>query len=50
MMSSFEINMAMTNDSGEYLCNATSPGYNTVSSIPITVLVQGKSSFLDKMN
>ncbi len=31
--------MAMLSDSGEYVCNASSPGYDTVSSGPATVMV-----------
>ncbi len=39
--STLTINMAMVNDSGEYVCNASSPDYDTVSSEPILVFVQG---------
>ena len=39
--SALTINMAMVNDSGEYVCNATSPNYDTVSSEPVLVFVQG---------
>ncbi len=42
VVSNLVINMAMMNDSGEYVCNASSPVYNTVSTNPITVFVQGK--------
>ncbi len=41
MTSALTINMAMVNDSGEYVCNATSPNYDTVSSEPVLVFVQG---------
>ncbi len=40
--STLTINMAMVNDSGEYVCNASSPNYDTVSSGPATVMVIGK--------
>ena len=39
--STLTINMAMVNDSGEYVCNASSPNYDTVSSEPVLVFVQG---------
>ncbi len=37
--STLTINMAMVNDSGEYVCNASSPNYDIVSSDPATVMV-----------
>ncbi len=41
--STLTINMAMLNDSGEYVCNASSPNYyDDVSSDPATVIVIGK--------
>ena len=40
--STLTINMAMLNDSGEYVCNASSPNYDTVSSDSATVVVIGK--------
>ena len=40
MTSSLTIRMAMVNDSGEYVCNATSPLYAPVSSDPALVLIQ----------
>ena len=39
--STLTINMAMVNDSGEYVCNASSPNYDTVSTDPVILLVQG---------
>ena len=39
--STLTVRMAMVNDSGEYVCNATSPPYDPVSSDPALVLVQG---------
>ena len=45
--STLTINMAMLNDSGEYVCNASTPGYDTVvSTNHITLLVQGKPCIL----
>ncbi|XP_064385915.1 uncharacterized protein LOC135334596 isoform X5 [Halichondria panicea] len=38
--STLTINMAMVNDSGEYVCNASSPNYDTVSTDPVILLVQ----------
>ncbi len=47
MNSTLTIDMAMLNDSGEYLCNASSPNYDTVSSDPATVMVMiGKTLLL----
>ena len=41
--STLTINMAMLNDSGEYVCNASTPNYyDDVSSDPATVIVIGK--------
>ncbi len=41
--STLTINMAMVNDSGEYVCNASTPNYyDDVSSEPATVIVIGK--------
>ncbi len=42
VLSNLVINVAMMNDAGEYVCNASSPVYNTVSTNPITVFVQGE--------
>ncbi len=39
--STLTINMAMVNDSGEYVCNASSPDYDDVSTDPINLSVQG---------
>ncbi len=44
--STLTINMAMLNDSGEYVCNASTPDYDTVSTNHITLLVQGKPCIL----
>ena len=42
--STLTINMAMVNDSGKYVCNASSPDYDTVSTDPVILMVQGKPS------
>ncbi len=39
--STLTINMAMVNDSGEYVCNASSPDYDDVSTDPINLSAQG---------
>ncbi len=43
--STLTINMAMVNDSGEYVCNASSPDYDTVSTDPINLSVQGNKLY-----
>ena len=40
--STLTINMAVGNDSGEYVCNVSSPNYDTVSTEPVAVVVIGK--------
>ena len=45
MNSTLTINMATLNDSGEYVCNASSPNYETVSSDPATVMVMIGNTF-----
>ena len=45
MNSTLTINMAILNDSGEYVCNASSPNYDTVSSDPATVMVMIGNTF-----
>ena len=47
VMSTLIVTGALTNDSGEYLCFATSPidSFEIVNSGPVTVLAQGKHQF-----
>ena len=45
VMSALIVSGAMTNDSGEYACNATNT-FSTAIGGPVTVLVQGEQHFL----
>ena len=43
-LSVLSVSTAMTTDAGIYTCNASSPEFQTVSSGPVNVLIQGEST------